>query len=182
MKKHSLWTENEWELAADGIPTRYAARVIIISEDGHTFLMRGHDRHDPTYSWWFTVGGGIDAGETPAAAAVREMWEETGVQISETDLIGPVVKRVGKFEFTDRVRRQIEYIYLVYAPRFNTDKQGWTRTENELIDEVKWVPINGLPQLSETGLIFPAELKTIIPGIYSNGWDGSCVKIDEYTE
>lgn len=159
--KQTLWTENEWEIAPDGIPTRHAARVIIISEDGHTFLMNGHDRLNPNYHWWFTVGGGIDPGETAQQAAVREMREETGWEISETQLIGPVIERIGKFEFTDRVRRQIEYIYLVYTPRFNTDNSGWTRTENQLIDAAQWIPIHELQQLGETGLIFPPELKNL---------------------
>lgn len=30
---------------------------------------------------WMTVGGGLERGETPAAAAVRELREETGIQI-----------------------------------------------------------------------------------------------------
>jgi 8-oxo-dGTP pyrophosphatase MutT (NUDIX family) len=40
--------------------------------------------------WWFTPGGGVHRGETVRAAAVRELFEETGFVCGEAEL-GPVV-------------------------------------------------------------------------------------------
>jgi 8-oxo-dGTP pyrophosphatase MutT (NUDIX family) len=40
--------------------------------------------------WWFTPGGGVHVGETVRAAAVRELFEETGFAATEAAL-GPVV-------------------------------------------------------------------------------------------
>jgi 8-oxo-dGTP pyrophosphatase MutT (NUDIX family) len=40
--------------------------------------------------WWFTPGGGVHRGETVRAAAVRELFEETGFGCTEAEL-GPVV-------------------------------------------------------------------------------------------
>ena len=37
---------------------------------------------------WVAPGGGIDPGETPADAVVREMYEETGLLVEPVDLIG----------------------------------------------------------------------------------------------
>lgn len=37
---------------------------------------------------WMTIGGAIDPHESPADAAVREAWEETGLLVEPTRLIG----------------------------------------------------------------------------------------------
>jgi len=37
---------------------------------------------------WMTVGGGIDPGESPADAAVREMFEETGLWAEPVRVLG----------------------------------------------------------------------------------------------
>lgn len=174
--------KEEWALGTDGVPTRRAARVIVISDDGYTLLMLGHDVNDPSYRWWFTVGGGMDPGETPLETAKRELFEETGFQISDQELIGPVIERDGLFKFTDRNRRQIEFVYLLYTPRFELDKSLWTESEKNLIDGLHWVPVDAISEWTTDAFIYPPELIDIILALHSNGWDGTCVKIDEYNE
>jgi 8-oxo-dGTP pyrophosphatase MutT (NUDIX family) len=52
-------------------------------------LLRVHEqRFDPPVLW-FTPGGGLDPGETFEQAAVRELWEETGIVAP----LGPCVWR-----------------------------------------------------------------------------------------
>ena len=52
----------DWPLDADGYPHREAARVLLFDDTGRVLLAMGHDEDQPERSWWFTIGGGIEAG------------------------------------------------------------------------------------------------------------------------
>jgi 8-oxo-dGTP diphosphatase len=58
---------------------RLKARAAVDERDGRLLLAR-HERPDDAF--WCLPGGGVDPGETPAAAAVRELREEAGVEIA----------------------------------------------------------------------------------------------------
>ncbi|MBS4876204.1 MAG: NUDIX domain-containing protein, partial [Actinomyces sp.] len=67
----------DWPVDADGYPHREAARVLLFDDRGRVLLAKGHDEDQPERFWWFTIGGGIEEGEDPRGAAVREVFEET---------------------------------------------------------------------------------------------------------
>jgi 8-oxo-dGTP pyrophosphatase MutT (NUDIX family) len=52
----------------------------VLDSTGRVLLLRWIDRRDGL-PVWFTPGGGIDDGETPAEAARRELREETGIVV-----------------------------------------------------------------------------------------------------
>jgi ADP-ribose pyrophosphatase YjhB (NUDIX family) len=55
----------------------------VIRSDGAILLMRRSDSHQ-----WSMPAGGMEVGETPAAAVVRETVEETGVRCQPVALVG----------------------------------------------------------------------------------------------
>lgn len=57
--------------------------VAVRDADGRVLLAR-HAEGDR----WLLPGGGVEVGETPADAAVREAWEETGLLVRLTRLVG----------------------------------------------------------------------------------------------
>jgi 8-oxo-dGTP pyrophosphatase MutT (NUDIX family) len=57
--------------------------TVMLFEDDRLLLAK-----DAGTGLWMTVGGAIDPDETPADAAVREFWEETGILVEPTRLIG----------------------------------------------------------------------------------------------
>lgn len=69
------------------VPTlRPTARVLLVDEDERVLLFRGESDADGS-GFWFPTGGGLEPGETPQQAAVREVLEETGQRIE----LGPEV-------------------------------------------------------------------------------------------
>ncbi len=60
----------------EDLPYRPCAGVVLVNADGHVFAGRRID-HDS--GAWQMPQGGIDAGETPRDAALRELEEETGL-------------------------------------------------------------------------------------------------------
>ncbi|MGL4321271.1 MAG: RNA pyrophosphohydrolase [Paracoccaceae bacterium] len=58
------------------LPYRPCVGVMLINSAG---LIFAGQRMDSTADAWQMPQGGIDAGEKPRAAALRELWEETGV-------------------------------------------------------------------------------------------------------
>lgn len=60
---------------------RQTARVIPVSAPGRVLLLCWHDPVHPDAPYWGTIGGGIEPGETAREAAVRELWEETGITV-----------------------------------------------------------------------------------------------------
>ena len=58
------------------LPYRPCAGVMLVNEDGLVFVGQRKDRFTEA---WQMPQGGIDEGETPRDAALRELEEETGV-------------------------------------------------------------------------------------------------------
>jgi 8-oxo-dGTP pyrophosphatase MutT (NUDIX family) len=67
---------------------RPSARVIVSDSRDRILLFSYADAAGKT--GWLTPGGGVQRGETAAAAAVRELAEETGIVVAASG-IGPVV-------------------------------------------------------------------------------------------
>lgn len=114
---------------------RPAARVLLLDPADRILLVRFEDTVTD-YAWWTTPGGGIQPGETPEAAARREVEEETG--LGEFTL-GPCVW-IRDFEFTwrDRRYRQRERIYVARVPTFEPSPEGFEAYERALLPEHRW--------------------------------------------
>lgn len=160
----------DWVTGADGVPYRQAARLLLLDGDDRVLLVRGHDVDQPERSWWFTIGGGIDPGESPTAAAVRELAEETGLVVAESDLTGPVLTRSAIFDFQAQHVRQDEVFYLArIAEPGEVSRAGWTDVERDFMDEIRWWDA---VELADADLeVFPHELPQIVIDLLA-GWDG----------
>ena len=98
-----------------GLPYRPCVGVVLINAAGLIFA--GQRLDNPTPAWQMPQGG-IDAGEKPRAAALRELWEETGVTAE-------LVEFVAKTEDWVTYDLPPELLGKVWGGKYRGQKQKW---------------------------------------------------------
>lgn len=140
---------------------RPTARVLLLDARDRILLMNGRLPGNPERDGaWFTVGGGLEAGETWLQAAAREIVEETGITAFE---LGPIVwMREGVLNIPHPVIFDERYI-VARCEGAEPTRAGWQALEHELIDEVRWWTQPDLAATSDP--VFPGGLAERLPDI-----------------
>jgi len=160
--------------------SRTAARVIIT--DGHSVLLLADtDPGLPGTRWWVTPGGGIDEGETPLEAAVREVEEETGLVVDAARLLGPVATRTVVHGYSDQVLSQAECFFVLLVPEaFDPDATGLTPDEKITLDGWAWHPLDELASVPEP--VWPSDLVRLVAlGTTPDHWPVDLGRVEEST-
>ena len=113
-----------------------AAAVALFNTEGNILMLRRKDNDK-----WTLPGGTLDFGESLTDCAVREVREETGLQIRITGLIGTYTDPQVLIAYSDGEVRQ-EFT-LVYAAEIESG-------ELEIDDESKeaaWIPLSSAVEL-----------------------------------
>ncbi|MDH3665624.1 MAG: RNA pyrophosphohydrolase [Paracoccaceae bacterium] len=66
------------------LPYRPCVGLVVLNGQGLVFAAQRLDRH---YDAWQMPQGGIDKGEAPRTAALRELEEETGIQPARVEVV-----------------------------------------------------------------------------------------------
>ena len=140
---------------------RRAARVLLVDDDGRILLQNCCDPSDPgAGSWWNTMGGGIDAGETSVQAAVRELVEETGLQIAPDRLGAVVHTRLTEFPFGGQHYRQTEDYFLLRTAAFDASPTAHSDLELVAVLGMRWWTVEELRSTAER--VYPEELLEVL--------------------
>jgi mutator protein MutT len=108
-----------------------AAGGVICDEDGRVAIV-----YRPKYDDWTFPKGKLEPGESEEQAAVREVHEETGLDVD-------VGRELGFVEYTDPKGRPKTVHYWVM------NVSGGDFTPNREVSELRWLPLDEAPaQLS----------------------------------
>ena len=117
--------------------TRSYPGVSVLLIKGGKVLIAKRAR-EPKKGRWDSIGGFLNEGEAPPAAAARETKEETGLDIKLGNLLGIYTD---SYEYEGIVYETLNLYYLAEI------KGGEMKAEDD-VSELAWFPINKVPKMS----------------------------------
>lgn len=118
---------------------RLAGRMFVVDADRRVLLM--HERRDigSPLSHWITPGGGVEAGETLAQAAVREVYEETGLVLHLDPAAEPMFQERVRFTIAGQHLDQTNFYFLVRVPTgLAVEPAAHTEIERQVVLGHRW--------------------------------------------
>lgn len=135
------------EKSTDKIPE--GVSVILLTPDKKSVVMSKRTAPGYFQDFWEVPGGGIEPGEGPTSAAIRELREETGLVLS--------VLSVPRFEYLGEKLRTLPYAYRCYFFKVVLQPDELVRVrDTEFGKNTGWVTMD---------LRIARDLRKLLPGL-----------------
>ncbi|HAV5392624.1 NUDIX domain-containing protein [Acinetobacter baumannii] len=140
---------------------RKSSRLLVLNESHQILLFQFTHTNDALagQSYWATVGGGLEEGETFEQAAYRELYEELGV----------VRQNVGTHVATRNFEMMLpsaeivisdERLFIVFIKNEEVNTANWTEQEKLVISKSRWWTFDELSQTDE--IVYPNNIPNIL--------------------
>ena len=144
------------------IASRPAVRIVCLDADDRVLLLCWRDPYDGTLIWE-PPGGGIEAGETPWQAAVRELVEETGLDPSSMVDSPVTVDRDTTWNGRRFIGPEEFYLARFASERPTLSRAGLMVDEQVNLHDHAWVTLEELDDLD--GRLEPPTLAAVVARI-----------------
>jgi 8-oxo-dGTP diphosphatase len=139
---------------------RTRAGIVLIKENKVALI----ERHRAGLDYYVFPGGGVDEGETPEQAAIRETMEELGIEVV-------IKQKVAEINLGPK-SRQIYFLVEYVSGKFGTGTgEEFTDSDPNDPDEGVyvpiWMPIAELPRRTN---IYPVDLAKLVVKSVRDGW------------
>lgn len=139
---------------------RPAGRVLVADSQDRILLIRSEDPSIDVPVLWLTPGGACESGETTEAAAIRELWEETGLRAAA--LGNPVWRRQHIWRWGERmVDSREDFFFLRRETTEIIAPAAATAFEERMIKEFRWWSLHDLQSAGGTHFV-PRNLAELV--------------------
>jgi 8-oxo-dGTP pyrophosphatase MutT (NUDIX family) len=140
---------------------RKASRLLVISPSQAVLLFRfvHKDGALAGQNYWATPGGGVEAGESFEAAAIRELREETGIQVRAVG--APIAERTFALMLpSGETVLAVEHYFVVHTLSTELSRAEWTLEETQVMADHHWWSAEQLRSTEET--VWPEALVAML--------------------
>lgn len=145
---------------------RVGGRLLLIDPDMRVLLIHERLEHGGTH--WLTPGGGVESGEVPADAAVRETAEEVGFDAMLPVDAEPVLVTQRLWSWAETVYDQTDHFFLLQLDAaFAAAPRHLTETESCSLLGHRWWTADELRSTEE--IVLPVDLADLLTPLLRSG-------------